>query len=132
LDKETGKSVLNMVDQHLFTPYGLRTLSPEHKDFRPGYQGNQWERDTAYHQGTVWPFLLADYFQACKYVYGLTSEVLEKIESTVEVLQKHFYEEGCIHGIAEIFDGQNPHEGKGTVNQAWSVSAVIQMMQIKK
>lgn len=132
LDKETGKSVLRNVDQHLFTSYGLRTLSPEHPDFKPVYQGNQWERDTAYHQGTVWPFLLADYFQACKYVYGLTSDVLEKIESSVEVLKKHFYEEGCIQGIAEIFDGQNPQEGKGTVNQAWSVSALIQLLEISK
>jgi predicted glycogen debranching enzyme len=131
LDKETGKSVLRNVDQHLFTSYGLRTLSPEHPEFKPVYQGNQWERDTAYHQGTVWPFLLSDYFQACKYVYGLTSDVLEKIESSVEVLKKHFYEEGCIQGIAEIFDGQNPDEGKGTINQAWSVSTLIQIIEMK-
>ncbi len=118
LDKETGKSVLNIVDKDLFTPYGLRTLSPEHKDFRPVYEGNSWERDTAYHQGTVWPFLLVDYFQACLYVIGPTPEVFEKMKESVEALQKHFYEDGCINGIAEIFDGKNPIHGKGTINQA--------------
>ena len=131
LDKEAGRSILGNVDQHLFTPNGLRTLSPEHPDFKPVYQGNQWERDTAYHQGTVWPFLLADYFKACLYVYGTTPEVLAKLKESIDALQKHFYEDSCIHGISEIFDGQHPHEGKGAINQAWSVSAVIQMMGIK-
>ncbi len=130
LDKETGKSVLNIVDKDLFTPYGLRTLSPEHLNFRPVYEGNPWERDTAYHQGTVWPFLLADYFQACAYVYGLTPEVQQKIVSSVDALQKHFYQNGCINGIAEIFDGKIPLHGKGTINQAWSVSALIQLIEM--
>ncbi|GET24385.1 amylo-alpha-1,6-glucosidase [Prolixibacter sp. NT017] len=132
LDKETGKSILDTVDKYLFTSYGLRTLSPEHKDFRPVYEGNQWERDTAYHQGTVWPFLLADYFQACLYVFGLTPEVQEKLKESVQVLQQHFYEDGCVNGIAEIFDGLNPGRGKGTVNQAWSVSALIQLLSHSK
>ncbi|MBW6498593.1 MAG: glycogen debranching enzyme N-terminal domain-containing protein [Bacteroidales bacterium] len=132
LDKETGKSILDTVDKYLFTPYGLRTLSPEHPNFRPVYEGNPWERDTAYHQGTVWPFLLADYFRALKYV-GTTEEIFsEKLKAATEALQKHFYEDGCIHGIAEIFDGENPEHGKGTVNQAWSVSALIQLLEISK
>jgi glycogen debranching enzyme len=59
----------------------------------------------------------------------LTTEVLEKIESSVEALKKHFYEDGCINGIAEIFDGKNPTHGKGTINQAWSISSLIQIIQ---
>ncbi|MBW6535195.1 MAG: glycogen debranching enzyme N-terminal domain-containing protein [Mariniphaga sp.] len=128
LDKETGKSIIDTVDKHLFTPYGLRTLSPEHPNFRAVYEGNPWERDTAYHQGTVWPFLLSDYFQALKYVETPENLISEKLKAAIEALQKHFYEKGCIHGIAEIFDGKNPHHGKGTVNQAWSVSALIQLL----
>jgi glycogen debranching enzyme len=128
LDKETGKSILDTVDKYLFTPYGLRTLSPEDHAFRPVYEGNVWERDISYHQGTVWPFLLADYFQALKYVETPENIFSEKLNTATEALQKHFYEEGCIHGIAEIFDGKNPQPGKGTINQAWSVSALIQLL----
>lgn len=131
LDKKTGKSILEMVDKHLFTPYGLRTLSPEHPDFMPVYEGNPWQRDTAYHQGTVWPFLLADYFRACLFVYGKTPEVLNRVNESLEVMKKHFYDDGCLHGISEIFDGQNPQEGKGAVNQAWSVSAMIQLIEMR-
>ena len=130
LNKETGKSILETVDKHLFTPFGLRTLSPEHRDFRPVYEGNSWLRDTAYHQGTVWPVLLADYFKACLYVDGENPDVLGKLKESIDALQKHFYEEDCIHGISEIFDGQNPSQGKGTINQAWSVSAMIQLMEM--
>lgn len=130
LDKEAGRSILETVDKHLLTPFGLRTLSPEHLDFRPVYDGNIRERDTAYHQGTVWPFLLADYFKACLYVDGENPDVLGKLKESIDALQKHFYEEDCIHGISEIFDGQNPSRGKGTINQAWSVSAMIQLMEM--
>lgn len=129
LDKETGKSVMNTVAKHLFTPYGLRTLSPEHPNFRPVYEGNPWERDTAYHQGTVWPFLLSDYFQALKYIETPENTFSEKMKAAIEALQNHFYEEGCIHGIAEIFNGEKPESGKGTINQAWSVSALIQLLE---
>ncbi|MBW6489968.1 MAG: amylo-alpha-1,6-glucosidase [Lentimicrobium sp.] len=127
LDKNTGKSILEVVESHLFTPFGLRTLSPDSPDFCPVYKGNQWERDTSYHQGTVWPFLLADYFMAYSYVYGNTKEVSTKIELSLNALSKHFYESDCINGISEIFDGFKPQEGKGAVQQAWSVSSIIQL-----
>ncbi|NCP84792.1 MAG: glycogen debranching protein [Bacteroidetes bacterium] len=127
VDKNTGIQILKIVDSHLFTPYGLRTLSPESIHFVPTYNGNQWNRDSAYHQGTVWPFLLSDYFQACLFVYGKTEDISSKLNQSIKILSKHFYESGCIHGIAEIFDGLNPDYGKGTVQQAWSVSAVIQL-----
>jgi glycogen debranching enzyme len=132
LDKEAGIGILNIIDSQLFTPFGLRTLSLMHKDFKPVYSGNQWDRDTAYHQGTAWPFLLADYFRACLYVYGKTPEVLEKIEASINAFQKHFYEDDCLYGISEIFDGLNPDQGKGAVQQAWSVSTLIQLIEMSK
>ncbi len=128
LDAEHGKNMLKIVEAQLFTPYGLRTLSPEHSDFKPIYKGNQWERDTAYHQGTVWTFLLADYFQAQRNVFGETPEVLAKIEASLQALQQHFYESDCVHGISEIFDGLAPGAGRGTVQQAWSVGALLQIL----
>lgn len=130
LDKEVGKHILETVDKHLFTPFGLRTLSPEHPDFRPMYEGNPWERDTAYHQGTVWPFLLSDYYRACLYVYGGLQEIFDKMKDSVDALKNHFYEEDCLYGISEIFDGKKPSHGKGTVNQAWSVSAILQLIEM--
>lgn len=132
LEKEMGKSVLEIVDKQLYTPLGLRTLSPGHPDFRPVYGGNQWDRDTAYHQGTVWPFLLADYFKACIYVYGETPEVLEKMKQSIDAFQKHFYEDNCLYAVSEIFDGLNPDQGKGTIQQAWSVSTLIQLIEMSK
>jgi len=132
IDKNTGKGILKVVESHLFTPYGLRTLSPDSPDFRPVYRGNQLERDSAYHQGTVWAFLLADYFQACVYVYGNTKEVSDKIKISLNALRKHFYESDCINGVSEIFDGLKPEEGKGAVQQAWSVSALIQLQLMYK
>ena len=128
IDRKKGKSVLAIIDRSLFTPFGLRTLSSEHIDFRPLYEGNQWKRDTAYHQGTVWTFLLSDYFDACLYVFGDTPEVKNKIKESIDTLRSHFYESGCINGISEIFDGLKPFEGKGTANQAWSVSALIKIL----
>jgi len=127
IDKNIGKGILNVVESHLFTPYGLRTLSPDSLDFRPVYKGNQLERDSAYHQGTVWTFLLTDYFQACLYVYGNTKEVSNQIKLSLNTLRQHFYESDCIYGISEIYDGLLPEEGKGAVQQAWSVSALIQL-----
>jgi len=127
IDKKTGRGILEVVESHLFTPYGLRSLSPDSPDFRHSYKGNQFERDTAYHQGTVWPFLLADYFQACLYVYGNTKEVGKKLKTSLEVLRLHFYESDCINGVSEIFDGLKPKEGRGAIHQAWSVSALIQL-----
>lgn len=128
LDVEHGKSMLKIVETQLFTPYGLRTLSPKHPDFKPVYKGNQWERDTAYHQGTVWTFLLADYFQAQLNVFGETPEILAKIGASLQALRQHFYESDCVHGSSEIFDGLTPGAGRGTVQQAWSVGALLQIL----
>lgn len=128
LDAKHGKNMLKIIETYLFTPYGLRTLSPKDSDFKPIYKGNQWERDTAYHQGTVWTFLLADYFQAQLNVFGETPEILAKIEASLQALRQHFYELDCVHSISEIFDGLVPGAGRGTVQQAWSVGALLQIL----
>jgi predicted glycogen debranching enzyme len=128
IDRNKGKSVLAAVDKYLYTPYGLRTLAPDHPDFVAVYEGNPLKRDSSYHQGTTWTFLLSDYFDAFHYVYGNSPEFAGKIKECISIMQKHFYESGCINGIAEIFDGLEPSEGKGTVHQAWSISALIKIL----
>ncbi len=128
LEKGIEKQVFEVVKEQLFTPYGLRTLNEAHPDFKPRYGGDQWYRDTAYHQGTVWPFLLGDYFLAMIKIKGKTPKVKKEIEDTLEQLRTHFYEADCIHGISEIFDGKVPSAGRGTVHQAWSVGALLQVL----
>lgn len=128
LKKREAQSVFQVVKEELFTPLGLRTLNTDHPNFKPVYKGDQWQRDTAYHQGTVWPFLLGDYFQAQLKVSDNREKVIGEIEKSLEALQQHFYEQDCIHGISEIFDGLKPNDGRGTIQQAWSIGALLKIM----
>ncbi|MEO1654769.1 MAG: amylo-alpha-1,6-glucosidase, partial [Bacteroidota bacterium] len=127
LDKKSELKVLETVEKHLFTEYGLRSLAPQHPDFRPLYQGSPWDRDTAYHQGTVWPFLIGDYWIAFLKLHKNSQEARQKVLAHFKTLKHHFYQEAAIGGISEIFDGENPGPGKGTVHQAWSVSVLIKL-----
>ena len=128
LTKAQEKTVLTTVEQRLFTSYGLRTLNKEHELFKPIYKGDQWERDTAYHQGTVWPFLLGDYYMAYLKVHNFSKKAKAAVKKEIQVLEEHFYKQDCIHGISEIFDGLDPQQGRGTVQQAWSISGLLKVM----
>lgn len=128
LDSDAEKQVLETVRTHLLTDMGLRTLSPEHPDFKPIYGGDSWQRDTAYHQGTVWPFLLGEYIEAYLKVNGRTEQTEKAALELLQPLKLHFYRDDCVLGISEIFDGAKPLAGKGTVHQAWSVGAVLKVM----
>ena len=125
LTKAQEKKIVAVVKKELYTPLGLRSLNPAHKDFKPIYKGDQWHRDTAYHQGTVWAFLLGDYFLAQLKVNNHSAKARKEVMAGIEALKPHFYEQDCIHGISEIFDGLNPTDGRGTTNQAWSVSTLM-------
>jgi predicted glycogen debranching enzyme len=125
LPEEKEKLVVENVRAHLLTPYGLRTLQTAHPDFKASYQGDVWSRDSAYHQGTVWPFLAPEYYLAYLKVNDYSPEAKKQVVAELQPIKKHFYEEGCLYGISEIFDGLNPRDGKGCANQAWSVSNLI-------
>ncbi len=127
LKKTEEKQVFNTIKKHLYTPFGLRTLNQDHPDFRPVYGGDQWSRDTAYHQGTIWPFLLGDYFMAELKINRFSKKAKLAVLKEISALEDHFYKEDGIHSISEIFDGLNPEEGRGTVHQAWSVSGLIKV-----
>lgn len=128
LEKDAEKRVVEVVRQHLLTDYGLRTLSPEHPDFKPEYGGDPWRRDTAYHQGTVWPFLLGEYVTAFLKVNDWSEKAQKESLALLEPLKKHFYQNDCILGISEIFGGKMPRMGKGAVHQAWSVGAMLKTL----
>jgi predicted glycogen debranching enzyme len=128
LNQTDQAQVLASVNEYLYTPYGLRTLSPTDPHFAAVYGGDQWLRDTAYHQGTVWPFLLGEYWPAYFRVHGDSPANRQKMYAELETLKRHFYENDCLFGISEIFDGLAPHQGRGTANQAWSVGALIKLL----
>lgn len=131
LPKSKQKLVLQQVSKKLFTPFGIRTLSPEDSVFEPFYQGDAWSRDKAYHQGTAWPFLLREYFVAHEKIYGLRkTKVL--LNPTLEALKNHFYHDAGVGSVSEVFDGLNPHKGKGCPQQAWSVAALWKMAKMSK
>jgi predicted glycogen debranching enzyme len=132
LPKEKEKMVVENVNQYLLTDYGLRTLDPNHPEFKPDYSGDVWSRDAAYHQGTVWPFLLPEYFTAYLKVNNYSETAKAGVVNSLRFLKDHFYHDQCLHGISEIFDGLNPASGKGCMNQAWSVSNLIHLISTAK
>lgn len=128
LNHSEQSQILATVQKHLYTPLGLRTLSPNDPNFKPTYGGDQWQRDNAYHQGTVWPFLLAEYWQAYIQVHNFSHDAILKMLNSLETMKQHFYQHDCLMGISEIFDGLEPQKGRGTANQAWSVSSMIKLL----
>ncbi|WP_111624648.1 amylo-alpha-1,6-glucosidase [Arenibacter echinorum] len=127
LDNDQQRCIFEAVEIKLYTSFGLRTLDPDSPEYKPNYEGNQWSRDHAYHQGTVWPFLLHEYFQAYFKIYGTSLNNKKKVMLELEPLRQHFYKDNGIHCISEIFNGSEPQEGKGCIHQAWSVAAIIKL-----
>jgi len=123
LDKEITSKTLEVITNNLLTPRGLRTLSPKHPDFIGFYEGTQDQRDHAYHQGTVWPWLLEFYANAYLSIYKKSG--VQKIKRIIDDFENDLYEYG-VGTIAEVYDGNPPHRPKGAVSQAWSVAAIIQ------
>ena len=122
LDGADAENVLRIVEQHLLTPRGLRSLSPEDPRFIGTYIGGPRERDAAYHQGTVWSWLLGPYITALVRVRGEAG--IEEGQRILKAFQPHL-EESCIGTISEIFDGSRPHAPRGCAAQAWSVGEVL-------
>ena len=116
--------VLDRIAKELLTPFGLRTLSPNHKDYKDICIGSQRERDMAYHQGTVWPWLLGHFIEGYLKVYNICAyEVGERIYKGFEEATNNY----GIGGIAEIYDGNPPHHARGCISQAWSVAELLRI-----
>jgi glycogen debranching enzyme len=107
----------------------MRTLSPDDPDYQPFYRGAQTDRDRAYHQGTVWPWLLGLYADAVAAVEG-PEAAREEMMPALAALSAHLRTEGCIGQIGEVFDGDAPHRPGGTPAQAWSVSEVLRVAKM--
>ena len=126
LDREKEKAVVNTVYKELYTPYGLRSLSRNHEDYKPMYIGKLFERDMAYHQGTVWGFPLGGFLTAYCKVNDYSKESVEFVDNCLKDMETHIQDQ-CLCGIAEIFDGEAPHHGRGCYTQAWSVGEIIRV-----
>lgn len=121
LEHKTQASVVKEVAKHLLTPYGLRSLSPESSSYHAHYEGNVLHRDAAYHQGTVWAWLLPHFALAEHRVTGDADLALSRLDA----IRHHFMEAG-LGTISEIFDGDYPHTPRGAPAQAWSVACVLE------
>ena len=126
LSPEREKQVVDTVFRELYTPYGLRTLSPSDEEFSPFYGGEQLKRDLAYHQGTVWVFPLGGYYLAYLKVEGYSEEAGAYVRRQLEYIEPAL-REGCVGQLPEIYDGSNPVSSKGCFAQAWSVGEILRV-----
>ena len=122
-----AKQVLQVVKERLLTPVGLRTLAPEDIRFYPSYAGGMPERDGAYHQGTVWPFLLGPFVTAWIKTHGDSPAVRHEARAFLDGLLDHL-DEACVGQVSEIFDGHRPHQARGCFAQAWSVAEPLRAL----
>ena len=122
LPKAKAARVLETIESKLYTPVGLRTLSPDHPDYRPAYEGSPDSREAAYHQGTVWAWLLGPYLTALVRVHGAAGR--RKAREVIAALEPRLAEAG-IGSISELFDGEAPHSPRGCIAHAWSVAEVL-------
>jgi predicted glycogen debranching enzyme len=117
------RSIVDVVTRELLTPYGLRTLSPRDPRYIGRYEGGPGQRDEAYHQGTVWPWLMGPYIDAFLSVNGHSSQSKASAMQMLEPLLN--LDVGAINTIPEVFDGDAPHRPGGCISQAWSVGEVM-------
>ncbi|HLK22110.1 MAG TPA: amylo-alpha-1,6-glucosidase [Bryobacteraceae bacterium] len=121
LDPAHWKSVVEIAESQLLTPVGLRSLSPEHKDYKPKYDGDLRSRDAAYHQGTVWAWLIGPFIDAWLKVHPEDPGGAKKF---LEGFTAHS-NDACVGSISEIFDAEEPFTPRGCIAQAWSVAEVL-------
>jgi predicted glycogen debranching enzyme len=120
---ERWEPVVNVVRDRLLTPVGLRSLSPADPEFKPRYFGDLRSRDAAYHQGTVWGWLVGPFADAWVKVWPSDIDGLQK---TVDGFTAHL-DDACVGSISEVFDAEAPFTPRGCIAQAWSVAEVLRV-----
>lgn len=124
LSSAQQRSVVDACARHLLTPYGLRSLSPDDTAYKGRYSGDRYKRDGAYHQGTVWAWLIGPFVRAHLRVYNNKVEARSYLTS----LLQHIVDHG-VGSVSEIFDGDPPFTPHGCIAQAWSVAELLRMWQ---
>lgn len=142
IDKpEIANQIIDVVKQKLLNNYGLQTLAPDEKGYVDIYEGSPYKRDTSYHQGITWPWLLGLYYDALKNTIAieknkdkkdeLEAELKTFIRNTRITFSAEMNEKGSIGTISEIYDSKNPYEARGAFAQAWSVAQVLRIIANK-
>ncbi|MBS5883494.1 amylo-alpha-1,6-glucosidase [Clostridium sp.] len=126
LDREKEKSIVEVAYKHLYSTYGLRSLSFMDEEFKNKYIGKLFKRDLAYHMGTTWGFLIGPFITAYCKVNDYNEKAIKKAKEMISVFEDHM-KDGCINGIAEIFDGEFSSISRGCYSQAWSVGEVLRI-----
>lgn len=126
------KNIVEVVERELLTPYGLRTLSPSDPRYKERCTGHQSQRDAAYHQGTVWPYLIGAFVEAYLKVHSFDPMAKRRCRTFLSKLLEHLDHQTCLGSISEIFDGSPPHYPRGAFAQAWSVAEVLRARQMCK
>jgi glycogen debranching enzyme len=127
LETRQQQAVVRIVERELLTPVGLRTLERGDPEYKPRYQGGPAERDGAYHQGTVWPWLMGPFIDAYLCAFGMTPETLAHCRGLVERFENAVTSGPCLGSVPEIYDAEDPDAGepqraRGCPAQAWSVA----------
>jgi glycogen debranching enzyme len=131
LDEKKWKEILRILEEELLTPYGFRTLSPRDPRYIPHYEGDPDRRDSSYHQGTIWPWLLGPFVAAYLKAFGASKEVKMKMKRRLDLLLEHVEDYG-LGSISEIFDADPPHTPRGCVSQAWNVAELLRAYELLK
>jgi predicted glycogen debranching enzyme len=126
LPRDKALRVLDVVERQLLTPVGLRTLAPSDPHYKARYDGDVRSRDGAYHQGTVWPFLMGIYFDAAIRLHG--EQAKAEAREWLAAFAPHLKEAG-LGTISEVFDGDAPHRPGGAIAQAWSVAELLRIAE---
>lgn len=126
LDADRGRSVVDVVERELLTPFGLRSLSPNDISYRPHYYGSPYDRDSAYHQGTVWAWLIGPFIDAYRKTHSQDTKSNETVDMMLTSLKEHL-DKMMVGSITEIFDAAEPHIPRGCAAQAWSVAELLRV-----
>jgi predicted glycogen debranching enzyme len=121
------RGVIDVIHRELFTPKGLRTLAPKNPNYIGRYEGDQPARDSAYHQGTAWPWLLGHFVEAYYKLHGKAADSIAKtiLDSFCKDMSKH-----GVCGISEVYDGDPPQRAGGCISQAWSVAEILRIKRL--
>ena len=126
---EMKLNIVDIVERELYTPKGLRTLSPKNPSYKGRYEGDHINRDLAYHQGTVWPWLLGHFIEAYIKVHG--KQGLVKAKNVLESFEEEMFNYGLCT-ISGVYDGDPPQRQNGSISQAWSVAEILRIMRMVK
>jgi predicted glycogen debranching enzyme len=125
LDQQSA--VVEVIRRELLTPVGLRTLARSDPNYKGRYTGPQIQRDVAYHNGTVWPWLMGAFLEAYLKVNGGSQTAMDQAREWLHPLVHHMSDQGAIGQISEVFEGDEPHRPVGCPAQAWSVAETLRM-----